>query len=165
MKRYGSYLRDEQDLASDTVRNYLSDLRQFAAFCEATWAEGEEAGEPFSPADVTTPTITLYRSHLKNALEMKPASINRHLISIKRYFGWATDEGLIPRDPSRAVKLVPRVVPPPRHLSDKEEAALVAAVERYGSLRFTKALSLFSRSKARSVPPKTRRTTGILSAS
>ena len=133
--RFGKYLRNEQDLSSDTVRNYLSDLRQFAAFCEATWSDGEEAAEPFEPASVTTPTITLYRSHLKNALELKPASINRHLISIKRYFGWATDERLIARDPSRAVKLVPRVVPPPRHLSDKEEAALVAAVEWHGSLR------------------------------
>lgn len=135
LSRYGSYLREEQDLAADTVRNYLSDLRHFAAFCEAGWSEGEEAGEPFSPANVTTPTITLYRSHLKNTLELKPASINRHLISIKRYFGWATDEGLVSRDPAKAVKLVPRVVPPPRHLTDREEAALVAAVERYGSLR------------------------------
>lgn len=134
-ERFGNYLREEQDLASDTVRNYLSDLRQFAAFCESTWAEGEEAGNAFSPVNVTTPTITLYRSHLKNVLELKPASINRHLISIKRYFGWAVDEGLVSRDPAKVVKLVPRIVPPPRHLTDKEEAALVAAVERYGSLR------------------------------
>ena len=133
--RYEGYLTDEQDLAPDTIRNYLSDIRQFAAFCEASWSEGEEAGERFSPANVATPTVTLYRSHLKNALEMKPASINRHLVSIKRYFGWATDEGLVSRDPAKAVKLVPRVVPPPRHLTDKEEAALVAAVESYGSPR------------------------------
>jgi integrase/recombinase XerC len=135
LERFGNYLREEQDLATDTVRNYLSDLRQFAAFCEISWTEGEEAGESFSPSGVTTPTITLYRSHLKNALELKPASINRHLISIKRYFGWATDEGLVSRDPAKAVKLVPRIVPPPRHLTDKEEAALVAGVEQYGSLR------------------------------
>ncbi|MDP9438183.1 MAG: phage integrase N-terminal SAM-like domain-containing protein, partial [Actinomycetota bacterium] len=77
--RFGDYLRDEQDLSSDTVRNYLSDLRQFAAFCEASWSEGGEAGEPFSPTNVTTPTITLYRAHLKNTVELKPASINRHL--------------------------------------------------------------------------------------
>lgn len=74
-------------------------------------------------------------SALVGGLGLKPATINRHLISIKRYFGWAVDEALIPRDPAKAVKLVPRVVPPPRHLSDKEEAALVAAVERYGSPR------------------------------
>ncbi len=91
--RYEHYPRDEQDLAADTIRNYLSDTRQFASFCEASWSEGSEAGETFSPANVTTPTITLYRSHLKNALELKPASINRHLVSIKRYFGWAVDGG------------------------------------------------------------------------
>lgn len=134
-ERFGNYLREEQDLAADTVRNYLSDLRQFAAFCEASWSGDEDHGETFSPWGVTTPTITLYRSHLKNVLELKPASINRHLISIKRYLGWAVDEGIVSRDSSKAVKLVPRIVPPPRHLTDKEEAALVAAVERYGSLR------------------------------
>lgn len=135
IERFGNYLREDQDLAFDTVRNYLSDLRQFAAFCEATWAEGEESGEPFSPANVTTPIVTLYRSHLKNVAGLKPATINRRLISIKRYFGWATAEGLVARDPAKAVKLVPWVIPPPRHLTDKEEAALVSAVERYGSLR------------------------------
>jgi integrase/recombinase XerD len=135
LERYGRYLREEQDLAADTVRNYLSDLRQFAAFCEATWAEGEEAGEAFSPQGVTTPTITLYRSHLKNVANLKPASINRYLVSVKRYFSWAMDQRLVSRDPAKAVKLVPRVVSPPRHLSDREEAALVSAAERYGTLR------------------------------
>lgn len=110
-------------------------MRHFAAFCEESWAEGEEISESFSPENVTTPTITLYRSHLKNVAELKPASINRHLISVKRYFGWAAGEELVARDPAKAVKLVPRVVPPPRHLTDKEESALVAAAGNYGSPR------------------------------
>lgn len=137
LQRYGRYLREEQDLSSATVRNYLSDLKGFAAFCESssTWSEGEDSVESFSPAAVTTPTITLYRSHLKNVAGLKPASINRYLVSVKRYFSWASDQGLVSRDPAKAVKLVPRVVPPPRHLSDREEAALVSAVERYGTLR------------------------------
>ncbi len=135
LERYGRYLTEEQDLSAATIRNYLSDLKGFATFCESSWSEGEEVDESFSPSGVTTPTITLYRSHLKNVAELKPASINRYLISVKRYFSWAVDRGLVGRDPAKAVKLVPRVVPPPRHLTDKEEAALVAAVERYGSLR------------------------------
>lgn len=117
------------------MRNYLSDLRGFAAFCESSWSEGEESGESFSPGGVTTPKITTYRSHLKNVAELKPASINRYLVSVKRYFSWAVDNVLLSRDPAKAVKLVPRVVPPPRHLSDREEAALVSAAERYGSPR------------------------------
>lgn len=135
LEKYGKYLREEQDLSAATVRNYLSDLRGFAAFCESSWSDGEESGEPFSPEGVTTPTITLYRSHLKNVAELKPASINRYLVSVKRYFSWAVDLGLVSRDPAKAVKLVPRVIPPPRHLSDREEAALVSAAERCGSLR------------------------------
>ena len=133
--RYGRYLSEEQDLSTATVRNYLSDLRGFAAFCESSWSEGEESGESFSPLSVTTPTITLYRSHLKNVAELKPASINRYLVSVKRYFSWAVDQGVVSRDPARVVKLVPRVVPPPRHLSDREESALIAAAENYGTPR------------------------------
>ena len=134
LERYGMYLREEQDLSAATVRNYLSDLRGFALFCESSWSEGEEFAESFSPSAVTTPVITMYRSHLKNVSELKPASINRYLVSVKRYFSWALDQGLVARDPARAVKLVPRVVPPPRHLTDKEESALVAAAENHGTL-------------------------------
>lgn len=32
-------LREEEDLAPATTRNYLSDLRHFAAWCEARWQE------------------------------------------------------------------------------------------------------------------------------
>ena len=117
LERYRRYLIEEQDLSAATVRNYLSDLSGFAVFCESSWSEGEESGELFSPLSVTTPTITLYRSHLKNVAELKPASINRYLISVKRYLSWAVDQGPIGRDPAKAVKLVPRVVPPPRHLT------------------------------------------------
>lgn len=109
------------------MRNHLSDLNGFALFCESSWSEGEESEESFSPKSVTTPTITMYRSHLKNVSELKPASINRYLVSVKRYFSWAMDQRLVSRNPARAVKLVSRVVLLPRHLTDKEESALVAA--------------------------------------
>jgi len=135
LDRYLAYLRDEQDLSPKTVRNYASDLQQFAAHCERSWEEGQEVGRPFAPAAVTTPTLTTYRAHLQTVLRLRPATINRHLVSLKRYCAWATDVGLVARDPARVVKLVPGTPHAPRHLSDQEEAALVAAATRYGSLR------------------------------
>jgi integrase/recombinase XerD len=63
------------------------------------------------------------------------STINRHLVSIKRYFGWAVDVGLVTRDTSRVVKLIPRTPQPPRHLTDREEEALMAAVSQHGNLR------------------------------
>ncbi len=112
-----------------------SDLRLFAAWCEGSWGDGREEGGVFDPAQATTPTLTAYRAHLQAVLALAPATINRHLVSLKRYCGWARDRNLVPADPAKPVKLVPRVPQPPRHLSDQEEAALLAAVTRWGSPR------------------------------
>ena len=90
---------------------------------------------PFAPTAISTPTITTYRSFLQTVVGLRPASINRHLVSIKRYLAWAVDGGLVARDPSRVVKLIPRTPQPPRHLTDREEQALIAAVSQHGSLR------------------------------
>lgn len=68
-------------------------------------------------------------------LRLKPASVNRSLVSLKRYFAWATIDGIIQHDPSKAVKLVPTVEQAPRQLSDREEERLVASVKANGSLR------------------------------
>lgn len=135
LAEFERYLREEEDLSAPTLRNYLSDLHQFMAWCESTWEEGGESKQPFTPAAVATPAITRYRSYLQTVAQLKPATINRYLISLKRYFSWATDTGLIQRDPAKVVKLVEQEEQPPRHLTDQEENALVAAVTAGGSLR------------------------------
>ncbi len=132
---YARSLREDQDLSAATRRNYLSDLRLFAGWCEGTWGDGREEAAAFDPAGVTTPALTAYRAHLQTVVHLAPATINRHLVSLKRYFGWARDRRLVATDPAKPVKLVPRVPQPPRHLSDQEEAALLAAVTRWGSPR------------------------------
>jgi len=135
LAEYAYALHHEQDLSADTRRNYLSDLRQFAAWCEGTWGDGQGDVERFAPAAVTTPTIPAYRAHLQAVARLAPATSNRHLVSLKRYCAWACDRGLVALDPARPVKLVPRVPTPPRHLSDKEEAALLAVVTAHGTPR------------------------------
>jgi integrase/recombinase XerC len=126
---YATALRAGDDLTPKTIANYLSDLRQFIGWCEQTWQEGIEASSAFTPAAVTTPTLTQYRAFLQTVRQLRPATINRSLISLKRYFQWAVQEGLMARDPARAVKLLPETPRPPRHLSDREEEALLAALD------------------------------------
>ena len=135
LEDYERNLCTEEDLSAVTVRNYLSDLRHFAAWCESIWKQGQEDERPFTPSAVTTPAITDYRAYLQHTLRLKPASVNRSLISLKRYCSWATDAGQLKRNPAKVVKLVEQEAPPPRHLSDQEEQALVAAVTETGSLR------------------------------
>ncbi|GCF11965.1 hypothetical protein [Dictyobacter arantiisoli] len=87
------------------------------------------------PQAITTPALTCYRTYLQKELHQKPNSVNRALISLKRYFGWAMQEQFISYDPSAPVKLVGEEEHAPRHLEDEEEQALVAAVTNEGTLR------------------------------
>jgi integrase/recombinase XerC len=132
---YERYLRNEVDLSEGTIRGYVGDVRLFMIWCEQSWAAGQEPPQSFLPDGVATPTITRYRDYLQHGLGREPATINRYLTSLKRYFAWATETETIARDPSRAVKLVKETPHAPRHLSDQEEEALVAAVEAGRNLR------------------------------
>lgn len=134
LNAYARHLCEDEDVRPATLRNYLSDLRQFMAWCEATWEAGAET-RAFAPAEVTTPTLTRYRAHLQTVAKLKPATVNRALISLKGYFAWAVEAGHLARDPARPVKLVKQDPQPPFQLTDRQEEALVATVTREGSLR------------------------------
>lgn len=63
---YADALSIDADASGATVRNYLSDLRQFIAWCETIWAEGQETAATFSPTAITTPLLTRYRAYLQH---------------------------------------------------------------------------------------------------
>ncbi|SRR6266567_7216968 len=130
---YEKWLREREDLTLASIRNYLSDLRHFTAWYEA---EREvQAHDCFTAQGITTPALTRYRTYLQAVQRQKPASVNRSLISLKRYFGWASQQHIITYDPSVAVKLVGQEEGAPRHLDDQDEQALVATVTKAGNLR------------------------------
>lgn len=135
LNTYAVAIAEVTDTNPTTLRNYLSDLRQFAAWCEAEWSVGQDESVAFVPTRLATPLITRYRAYLQHTQQLKPASINRALVSIKRYSAWATAQGLLVRNPAVPVKLIPQDVRTPRHLSDVEEEALIAAVIANGSQR------------------------------
>jgi integrase/recombinase XerD len=137
--QYQRFLWEHEDLTNASRRNYLSDLRQFAAWYEFNSIQkpNEIALSPaeFGPRMITTPALTRYRAYLQKALHQKPNSVNRALISLKRYCSWAMQKQLISYDPSAPVKLVGEEEHAPRHLEDEEEQALVVAVTSEGTLR------------------------------
>ena len=130
---YERWLREREDLTPASIRNYLSDLRYFIAWYETD--REAQVHDCFTPQGITTPALTRYRTYLQTVGRQKPASVNRSLISLKRYFGWAFQQHLISYDPSTPVKLVGQEESVPRHLDDQEEQALVAVVTKAGTLR------------------------------
>ncbi len=69
-----------------------------------------------------------YRNYLQHDLRRKPNTVSRYLMSIKRYFDWATETEIISRDPTKSVKLVAQVSRLPRDLYEVEEESLITAV-------------------------------------
>src|SRR5690242_9887200 len=95
LTHYEEYLRTEQDLSPASLRNYLSDLRQFVAWCEQHETDSGEISmaSGFNPALITTPLLIRYRTYLQTDLALKPASVNRFLVSLKKYCSWVVERG------------------------------------------------------------------------
>ncbi|GGA07603.1 hypothetical protein GCM10008018_61730 [Paenibacillus marchantiophytorum] len=126
-------LTTHEDLSPKTLKEYASDLKLFIGWFET--ADHQEEEVIFRIEDVGTSTLTRYREASQKVMELKPATINRRLITLKRFFEWAVSESRIRRDPSKPIKLVQEEKISPRQMTDKEETALIAAAERGGSLR------------------------------
>lgn len=128
-----SYLNEKEDLSTKTVKEYRSDLKHFA-----NWFENIDKIEEnirFELKNIVTPTLTRYRDNMQKELKLMPATINRRIITLKRFFGWAIDNEYITRNPSKPIKLVPAEKSSPRKMTEREESQFINAVEKYGSLR------------------------------
>ena len=121
---YQQALQQHADLRPATIRNYLGDVRLFML-----WWEQHHPDLPFSVERNSTPTLLQYRTYLQHDAQCQPATINRYLISLKRYFAWAFEHEQIPHNPALVVKLVGYMPPAPRQITDDEESALVAAAQ------------------------------------
>jgi integrase/recombinase XerC len=126
---YDQHLIQYQDLRPATQRNYLSDVRQFMAWYE------QQQDCPFQIQQITTPTLTRYRTYLQQELQCQPATINRYLVSLKRYFAWLMTQALLQHNPAQPLKLVKEVEPTITSMGEQDEAHLVAAVHRSGQRR------------------------------
>src|SRR5258708_35338024 len=87
LEQYAQALQQFEDLYAITIRNYVSDLHQFIAWCECCWSEVQE-DRCFAPQVVAPSLLIRYRDYLQTVLGLKPATINRTLMSLKRYFAW-----------------------------------------------------------------------------
>ncbi|MGB9886682.1 MAG: tyrosine-type recombinase/integrase [Moorellales bacterium] len=109
-----------------TVEAYRADLAGFARWYLET------TGEALRPELVTEMDLADWRQHL--ARRHKPSTVNRKLVTVRKWLGWALEEGLIGRMP-RLPKPMRREKLAPKALSRKEQNALLRAVERSGNDR------------------------------
>tara|TARA_E500000305_G_scaffold89993_1_gene77131 strand:- start:211 stop:1146 length:936 start_codon:yes stop_codon:yes gene_type:complete len=86
------------DFSSHTRRAVSNDLKKFAQwFLEAN-------AEKLTLDRVTTRDILDFRTYLSREKKQAVATINRALVTLRRFFGWAVENGEIPSNPAKPVK-------------------------------------------------------------
>jgi integrase/recombinase XerC len=86
-----TYLRNERNVSSHTLRGYLSDLEQFSAFLD---------DKELSAVDHQT--LRRFIAHLMQG-EVKKSSIARKLSAIRTFFKYLNREGVLTSNPARLV--------------------------------------------------------------
>jgi integrase/recombinase XerD len=118
-----------EEAAEKTIANYSSDLSLFARWFRDTTGEG------FSAHAVTPTDLRDYRSFLQTTKQAAPATINRHLAALKRFFRFALARGWVREDPTAVVKGVRQDQVAPKALAKKDVDRLLRQVERAGPKR------------------------------
>jgi site-specific recombinase XerD len=105
------------------VVNYVADLRAFLRWSEST------NGARRSPLELDTGDVQDYCSFLEQSKSHAPATVNRRIQALRKFYTFAQDQGWTPVNPAEDVSLLQEPASRrSRHLSDKDVARLQAAV-------------------------------------
>src|SRR5215208_6395096 len=127
----GRFMADleRQETSPKTRDAYRLDLLHFAGWFART------VGEAFSPEAVTPTDVREYRGHLMNVEHRQPATVNRRLAALRRFFQWAKATGLVKELPTDNVKGIASSPRAPHWLEKRDVDRLIRTVERHGSTR------------------------------
>ena len=124
------------DFSVHTRRAIRNDLRKFAQwFSQAN-------REPFTISRVTLRDVTDFRSHLHRERRQAVASVNRALVSIRRWFDWLVRNAHSPANPAKQVKELRRQPLSPKGLDRADVRRLLREVELRADVRAAAIFSL-----------------------
>ncbi|MFO0847586.1 MAG: tyrosine-type recombinase/integrase [Gemmataceae bacterium] len=134
--QFRSYLA-AHDFAPPTIKAFSLDLKKFARWFI------ESNREPFSVNRVTTRDVSDFRDHLRREGGQAVATVNRALVTIRRYFGWLADHDHIPANPASSVKKLRRQQLAPKGLDRAQVRKLLREVELRQDVRAGAIFALF----------------------
>lgn len=114
---------EAHDLSANSRRAFLQDIRKFAR-----WFASANR-EPFTVGRVTTRDVADFRDDLRRTHGQAVATVNRALVTIRRYFAWLVEQGHVGTNPAKQVKELRRVQLAPKGLDRGQVRRLLREVE------------------------------------
>jgi integrase/recombinase XerC len=114
---------DAHDFARNSRRAFTQDVRKFAK-----WFSSANK-EPFTVARVTVRDVTDFKENMRREKEQAVSTINRALVTIRRFFAWLVDQGHVATNPAKKVKELRRQALAPKGLEKSQVRTLLREIE------------------------------------
>src|SRR5579859_6888147 len=98
------------DFSANSRRGFTQDVRKFARWFSTA------NREPFMVGRVTTRDVADFRDYLRREQGQAVATVNRALVTVRRFFAWLTDQGHVASNPAKKVKELKRQALAPKGL-------------------------------------------------
>lgn len=126
----------ENDFSPNTRRAFATDLGKLS-----TWFVRANK-EPFRIGRVTTGDVSSFRDHLRREQGQAVATVNRALVTVRRFFAWLVEGGQLSANPAKKVKELKRQALAPKGLDRSQVRKLLREVELRGDVRAGAIMSL-----------------------
>ena len=120
IRAFVTFLDVERGASRETLRNYASDLRQFASFITA----GTSGTRPVDPAAIQSDMVRGYLQWLDRKRE-KRTSLARKLACLRSFFRYLQRQGVVTRNPAEDVRTPKQPKQLPRVLTKDDARALM----------------------------------------
>lgn len=114
---------EAHDFSANSRWAFLQDMRKFAR-----WFASANR-EPFTVGRVTTRDVADFRDDLRRTHGQAVATVNRALVTVRRYFAWLVEQGHVGTNPAKKVKELRRVQLAPKGLDRGQVRRLLREVE------------------------------------
>ena len=127
---------DAHDLALNSRRAFAQDMRKFGQWFTTA------NREPLAVKRVTVRDITDFREHMRREQGQAVATVNRAIVTVRKFFGWLVDQGHVPANPAKPVKELRRQALAPKGLDRAQVRKLLREVELRQDTRSTAIFNL-----------------------
>lgn len=117
------------DFSSNSRRAFTQDARKFALWF------GTANREPFVIGRVTARDITDFKDYLRRDKGHAVATVNRALVTVRRWFSWLVEQGHVASNPAKKVKELKRQALAPKGLDRSQVRRLLREVELRQDIR------------------------------
>ncbi len=139
-KDEGVYFRqfiDSQDFSIHTVKAFVFDIKKFALFFT------DANKEPFDCSRITTVDLTSFKRYLRGEKGQAVSTVNRALVSIRRYLEWLVCQGRLEVNHGKVIKELKRQQIVPKGLERSQVRKLLREIDLRNDIRSKAIFSMF----------------------